>query len=111
MNKQEKSLLTELYWIIEENKSEHHLLYYSKDILGSILRGEYGVAEKLIQRKKDDMVGKPRKDTLPRIKKLCPCGSGLEARWSADPYQEDIYGVTEMGWMCDVCYQLSCDEI
>jgi len=68
MNKHEKSLLTELYWIIEKNKNDHHILYYSKDILGSILRGKYGISEKLIQRKTIDILGKTEDDgvTCPR---------------------------------------------
>lgn len=49
MNKKEKSLLTELYWYIERNKNEHPALYYSKDVLQSILKGEYSVADTLLK--------------------------------------------------------------
>ena len=49
MNLREKGLLTELYWYIAENKSEHPVLYHGKDILQSILRGEFGVADRLLK--------------------------------------------------------------
>jgi len=60
MNKREKGLLTELYWITERYKNDYAVVYYIKNILGSILREEYGIAEKLIQRKTDDIDGKPK---------------------------------------------------
>ena len=51
LNLREKGLLTELYWYIAENKSEHPVLYHGKDILQSILRGEFGVADRLLKYK------------------------------------------------------------
>ena len=51
MNKKERELLTELFWVIQENKNEHHILYYSKDVLQSILRGELKIAENLLMPK------------------------------------------------------------
>jgi hypothetical protein len=48
MNKKERELLTELFWVIQENKNEHHILYYSKDVLQSILHGELKIAENLL---------------------------------------------------------------
>ena len=62
MNKKEKSLLTELYWYIESNKSEHHALYYSKDVLQSILRGEFGIAKNLLKHK-DSLIFVPPKQS------------------------------------------------
>ncbi len=60
MNKHEKELLTKLYWLIQENKNEHHILYYSKDVLQCITKGEYGIARNLLDRK---FVSLPRPST------------------------------------------------
>ena len=51
MNKREKAILTRLYWLIAEYKNEHHVLYYSKDVLQSVLRKEYTIAENLVNNK------------------------------------------------------------
>ena len=51
MNKKERRLLEKLYWYIAENKNEHHVVYYCKDVLYSILKGEYKIAENLLKKK------------------------------------------------------------
>ena len=51
MNKKERELLTKLYWIIKENKNEHHVLYYCKDVLQEIMSGNHRVARDLLDMK------------------------------------------------------------
>jgi len=51
MNKKEKELLSELYWWLSEYKNEHHVIYYAKDVLQSIIRGELKIAENLLMPK------------------------------------------------------------
>ena len=74
MNKKERELLTELFWVIQENKNEHHILYYSKDVLQSILHGELKIAENLLMQKSIPTILVPPKElaekTLDEIKQL-----------------------------------------
>jgi len=51
MNKKEKELLSELYWWLAEYKNEHHVIYFAKNILQSIIKGKLSVAEKLLMPK------------------------------------------------------------
>jgi len=49
MNKHEKELLTKLFWRLQRNKNEHHIIYNAQETLASILKGEYGIADKLLE--------------------------------------------------------------
>lgn len=51
MNKNERKLLTQLYWILQKDKNEHSTIYYCKDILQSIMKREYKIAENLLSYK------------------------------------------------------------
>ncbi len=48
MNKKEREILIKLYWYIQENRNEHPVIYFSQDVLGSVLRKELGIAKRLI---------------------------------------------------------------
>jgi len=50
MNKQEKRLLTKLFWHLQRNKNTHHIIYSAQETLASILKKEYGIADKLLDR-------------------------------------------------------------
>ena len=48
MNKKEKDLTQKLYWFMMNREMDNHDLYCSKEILKSIIRGEYGLAQNLL---------------------------------------------------------------
>jgi len=49
MNKQEREILERLFWYVQQHKNDHHILYTTKEILQSVLRGEYRIARDLIE--------------------------------------------------------------
>lgn len=46
-----------------------------------------------------------------RITACVVCGDETLCEYTADPYKQDVENTTEMGWWCDKCYQLACEEI
>ena len=48
MNKHEKELLTKLFWHLQRNKNEHLIIYSAQMTLSSIIKGEHGIARKLL---------------------------------------------------------------
>lgn len=41
---------------------------------------------------------------------VCNCGSE-DVTWTTDPYAMDVHDETVWRWICDGCYQQSCDDI
>ncbi len=39
------------------------------------------------------------------------CGGYPDRGWVADPFTEDVYGETVMGWWCEGCYYQACMDI
>jgi len=49
MNKRESKLLSSLYRYMERHEINNHHLFCSREVLKSIIRGEYSVAESLLE--------------------------------------------------------------
>lgn len=48
MNQTEKDILTKLHWYLQESKNEHYIIYNAKEVLQSVLKGQYSSAENLV---------------------------------------------------------------
>ncbi len=51
MNKKEREIFIELYRYLQDNRNAHPVIYFSQDVLGSVLRKELGIAKRLIELK------------------------------------------------------------
>jgi len=73
MNKHERQLIERLFWYLQHNKNEHRVIYNAKEILASIIRGEYSIATNLLDAFTKPLVSPPLPCTPTPI---CPhCGS------------------------------------